>query len=188
MEIGYIRVSTIEQNTARQLDGMKLDKIYTDKCSGKDKNRPQLNIMLEHLRDGDTVHVHDISRMARNVGDLLELVESLRNRGVTLKFHKENMTFTPDKNDPMQELMLTMLGGIYQFERSMMLERQREGIAIAKKEGKYKGRPQSVDREKIAKLLQEGVSIRKTAAQLNISPSTVQTVKKEIAEAQSEPA
>lgn len=177
--IGYIRVSTVDQNTARQLEGLTLDKVYTDKCSGKDKNRPQLTIMLEHVRAGDTVHVHDISRMARNVGDLLELVESLKAKGVTLKFYKENMTFTADANDAMQDLMLTMLGGIYQFERSMMLERQREGIAIAKKEGKYKGRPQSIDRERVSQLLDEGVSIRKIATQLNISPSTVQAVKKE---------
>ncbi|CAI3962334.1 recombinase family protein [Alteromonas macleodii] len=180
MEIGYIRVSTVEQNTARQLDGLALDKVYTDKCSGKDTDRPQLKVMLEHLREGDTVHVHDISRMARNVGNLLDLVESLRNRGVTLKFHKENMTFTPDKNDPMQELMLTMLGGIYQFERSMILERQREGIAIAKAEGKYKGRPKSIDRERVKQMLEDGISIRKIAAQLSISPSTVQAVKKEM--------
>ena len=180
MEIGYIRVSTVEQNTARQLDGLALDKVYTDKCSGKDTDRPQLKVMLEHLREGDTVHVHDISRMARNVGNLLDLVESLRNRGVTLKDHKENMTFTPDKNDPMQELMLTMLGGIYQFERSMILERQREGIAIAKAEGKYKGRPKSIDRERVKQMLEDGISIRKIAAQLNISPSTVQAVKKEM--------
>ena len=180
MEIGYIRVSTVEQNTARQLDGLALDKVYTDKCSGKDTDRPQLKVMLEHLREGDTVHVHDISRMARNVGNLLDLVESLRNRGVTLKFHKENMTFTPDKNDPMQELMLTMLGGLYQFERSMILERQREGIAIAKAEGKYKGRPKSIDRERVKQMLEDGISIRKIAAQLNISPSTVQAVKKEM--------
>ncbi len=180
MEIGYIRVSTVEQNTARQLDGLELDKVYTDKCSGKDTDRPQLKVMLEHLREGDTVHVHDISRMARNVGNLLDLVESLRNRGVTLKFHKENMTFTPDKNDPMQELMLTMLGGIYQFERSMILERQREGIAIAKAEGKYKGRPKSIDRKRVKQMLDDGTSIRKIAAQLNISPSSVQAVKKEM--------
>lgn len=180
MEIGYIRVSTVEQNTARQLDGLALDKVYTDKCSGKDTDRPELKVMLEHLREGDTVHVHDISRMARNVGNLLDLVESLRNRGVTLKFHKENMTFTPDKNDPMQELMLTMLGGIYQFERSMILERQREGIAIAKAEGKYKGRPKSIDRQRVKQMLDDGTSIRKIAAQLNISPSTVQAVKKEM--------
>ena len=180
MEIGYIRVSTVEQNTARQLDGLELDKVYTDKCSGKDTDRPELKVMLEHLREGDTVHVHDISRMARNVGNLLDLVESLRNRGVTLKFHKENMTFTPDKNDPMQELMLTMLGGIYQFERSMILERQREGIAIAKAEGKYKGRPKSIDRKRVKQMLDDGTSIRKIAAQLNISPSSVQAVKKEM--------
>lgn len=180
MEIGYIRVSTLDQNTARQLDGMTLEQTYTDKCSGKDKNRPELQSMLKALRPGDIVHVHDISRMARNTADLLELVDTITGKGVTLRFHKENFTFTPDKADAMQNLMLTMLGGIYQFERAMLLERQREGIEIAKRQGKYKGRPQSVDRERIAALLSEGVSIRKIARQLSISPSTVQTVKKEL--------
>lgn len=181
MNIGYIRVSTLDQNTARQLDGITLDETYTDKCSGKDKNRPELRNLLKAIHAGDTIHVHDISRMARNTADLLELVETITGKGATVRFHKENLTFTPDKSDAMQELMLTMLGGIYQFERSMILERQREGIEIAKQQGKYKGRPKSVDRERIAKLLSEGVSIRKVASQLNISPSTVQAVKGEIA-------
>ena len=173
--IGYIRVSTVDQNTARQLEGLTLDKVYTDKCSGKDKNRPQLTIMLEHLRAGDTVHVHDISRMARNVGDLLELVESLKAKGVTLKFYKENMTFTADANDAMQDLMLTMLGGIYQFERSMMLERQREGIAKAKAEGKYKGRKPTAKAKatEVLAMHAEGVGATEIAKRLSIGRASV---------------
>lgn len=179
MEIGYIRVSTVEQSTARQLEGVVLDREYTDKCSGKDTNRPQLTIMLQNLRSGDTVHVHDISRMARNIGDLLDLVKTITKQGVTIRFHKEGLTFTANDNDPMQKLMLTMLGAVYEFEKDMMLERQREGIAIAKAAGKYKGRKPSVDRKKVLELLEAKMSIRKVAAQLGIASSTVQLIKKE---------
>ena len=179
MDIGYIRVSTVEQNTARQLEGVKLDRTYEDKCSGKDTNRPELNSMLKNLRSGDTVHVHDISRMARNIADLLDLVKSITAQGVTIRFHKESLEFTSNQNDPMQKLMLTMLGAVYEFEKDMMLERQREGIAIAKAAGKYKGRKPSVDREKVIELLKGGMSIRKVAAQVGIANSTVQLIKKE---------
>ena len=179
MDIGYIRVSTVEQNTARQLEGVKLDRTYEDKCSGKDTNRPELNNMLKNLRSGDTVHVHDISRMARNIADLLDLVKSITAQGVTIRFHKESLEFTSNQNDPMQKLMLTMLGAVYEFEKDMMLERQREGIAIAKAAGKYKGRKPSVDREKVIELLKGGMSIRKVAAQVGVANSTVQLIKKE---------
>lgn len=179
MNIGYIRVSTVEQNTARQLEGVELDRTYEDKCSGKDTNRPELNNMLKNLRSGDTLHVHDISRMARNIADLLDLVKSITAQGVTIRFHKEALTFTSNQNDPMQKLMLTMLGAVYEFEKDMMLERQREGIAIAKAAGKYKGRKPSVDREKVIELLKGGMSIRKVAAQVGVANSTVQLIKKE---------
>lgn len=174
--IGYVRVSTVDQNTERQLDGITLDKVFTDKCSGKDTNRPQLKALLEYVREGDEVHVHDISRMARNVADLIELIKQMNTQGVTVRFHKEGLTFTGEQN-AMQELMLGVLGSVYQFERSMMLERQREGIQKAKEKGVYKGRPQQIDREKVLELLAGGLSIRKTAAQLGISVSTVQRVK-----------
>lgn len=179
MDIGYIRVSTVEQKTARQLEGVELDRTYEDKCSGKDTNRPELNNMLKNLRSGDTVHVHDISRMARNIADLLDLVKSITAQGVTIRFHKESLEFTSNQNDPMQKLMLTMLGAVYEFEKDMMLERQREGIAIAKAAGKYKGRKPSVDREKVIELLKGGMSIRKVAAQVGVANSTVQLIKKE---------
>lgn len=177
--IGYVRVSTVDQNTERQLDGIRLDKVFTDKCSGKDTNRPQLKALLEYVREGDEVHVHDISRMARNVADLIELIKQMNTQGVTVRFHKEGLTFTGEQN-AMQELMLGVLGSVYQFERSMLLERQREGIQKAKEAGKYKGRPQEIDREKVLELLAGGLSIRQTASTLGISVSTVQRTKKNI--------
>jgi DNA invertase Pin-like site-specific DNA recombinase len=138
-QIGYIRVSTLDQNTERQLLNIELDKTFTDKCSGKDTNRPALSQMIEFVREGDTINCHDISRMARSTEDLLRLVKNFTTKGITLKFYKENLIFD-GSNNPIQQLMLTMLGGIYQFERAMILERQREGIAIAKTKGKYKGK------------------------------------------------
>lgn len=183
-KIGYIRVSTVEQNLDRQLDGLELDKVFEDKVSGSTKDREGLTSMLNHIREGDTVYVHDISRMARNTQNLLELVETITNKGVTLKFLKESLTFTGDKANPMNELMLSMLGAVYQFERSMILERQREGIAKAKEKGKFKGRQPSIDSEKVKMLLNEGLSLAKTAAAAGVSVSTVQRVKREMKAAQ----
>ncbi|WP_394176563.1 recombinase family protein [Thalassotalea litorea] len=179
-QVAYIRVSTVEQNTERQLAALDLDsmKVFTDKCSGKDRDRPELNKMLDYVREGDTIHVHDISRLARSVNDLLTMVKDLTSQGVTLKFYNESLTFTPNRSDPMQELQLTMLGAVFQFERSMMLERQREGIAQAKAAGKYKGRRKSKDinREAVLESLKSGLSIRKTAAEHGIAASTVQRI------------
>lgn len=174
--IGYIRVSTVDQNIERQLDGLALDKTFTDKLSGKDTNRPALSQMLEHIRSGDTVLVHDISRMARNLQDLIKLVKQITAKGVALRFMKESLTFNGESN-PMQDLMLSMLGAVYQFERSMMLERQREGIQKAKEAGKYAGRKASVDKQKIISYLEEGHSMRQTAKLLGVSLSTVTRTK-----------
>tara|TARA_R110002050_G_scaffold57423_2_gene128844 strand:+ start:6306 stop:6854 length:549 start_codon:yes stop_codon:yes gene_type:complete len=176
VKLAYIRVSTVDQNTERQLDGFKFEKIFEDKCSGKDTNRPQLQALLDYVREGDEVHVHDISRMARNLEDLIILVKKLNSQGISVHFHKEHLIFTGEQN-PMQDLMLNIMGAVYQFERSMLLERQREGIQKAKEAGKYKGRPQEINRDKVAELLSGGLSIRKTAAQLGVSVSTVQRVK-----------
>lgn len=172
-QVGYIRVSTIDQNTDRQLLNVPLDKTFTDKCSGKDVNRPALIELIEYAREGDTVHVHDISRMARNTEDLLRLVKEFTDKGIHLNFHKESLVFTGE-NSPMQQLMLTMLGGIYQFERAMILERQREGIAVAKQNGKYKGRP--VDgalHQRIIVLAEQGNNKMQITAQLGCSRTTV---------------
>jgi DNA invertase Pin-like site-specific DNA recombinase len=171
--VGYMRVSTVDQNTARQLDGVRLDKVFTDKCSGKDVDRPQLQAMLEYVREGDTVHVHSIDRLARSLEDLLRLVRGFNDNGIGVHFHKENLRFTGDAN-PMQELMLSLLGSVAQFERSMILERQREGIAKAKQEGVYKGRAKKVDDQMIRNAIADGLSYRAAAASLNVSLSTVQ--------------
>lgn len=141
MIFNYIRVSTVKQNTDRQLLNITCDREYLEKISGKDRNRPQLEAMLGNIRKGDLVNVHELSRLARNTKDLLEIVDQVVKAGASIHFHKENLIFDGKrKNDPFQSLMLTMLGAISTFERDLMLERQREGIAIAKEKGKYKGR------------------------------------------------
>ncbi|WP_159818133.1 recombinase family protein [Colwellia sp. 20A7] len=171
--IGYIRVSTADQNTERQLLNVELDNSFTDKCSGKDTNRPALKQLIEYAREGDIIHCHDISRMARNTEDLLRLVKQFIEQGISLKFHKEHLEFTGEGN-PMQQLMLTMLGGIYQFERAMILERQREGIAIAKQKGKYKGKPVDVAlHEKIRLKYAEGLNKMQIAKSIGCARATV---------------
>jgi len=137
--IGYIRVSSVDQNTIRQLDGVQLDKTFTDKASGKDTNRPQLKAALDYLRDGDVLVVHSMDRLARNITDLLHTVEALNDRGVVIEFAKEGLNFTGD-DSAMSKLMLTIMGGVAEFERAMIRERQMEGIAKAKQAGKYRGR------------------------------------------------
>ena len=138
MKLAYIRVSTVEQNEARQLEAMQkygIEKYFTEKVSAKDTNRPKLQELLEFAREGDTIYIHDFSRLARSTKDLLEIVETLTAKGVHLVSNKENI----DTSTPTGKLMLTMIGAIAEFERQNMLDRQREGIAIAKKNGKYKG-------------------------------------------------
>ena len=175
--IGYIRVSTVDQNTELQLLNIELVKTFTDKCSGKDTNRPELKQLISYARLGDVIHVHDISRMARNTEDLLRLVKEFTEQGISLEFHKEHLEFN-GQNNPTQQLMLTMLGGIYQFERSMILERQREGIAIAKAKakakGKYCGKPiNEVIHGKIRELFSQGVNKSQIAKQLGCTRPTV---------------
>lgn len=178
-EVAYKRVSTADQNTARQLEGMAFDKVFEDKVSGKNTNRPQLLLMLEYVRDGDVVHVHSLDRLGRNTADLLQLVEQLKSKGVTVHFHKEGMIFSTDINNPMHQLMFTMLSGFAQFERELIKERQREGIAIARAENKYQGRKKSINdagiREAMAK---PDASYRKVAKELGVSLSTVQRAMK----------
>lgn len=172
-QIGYIRVSSVDQNTARQLIDIKLDKTFVDKCSGKDTNRPALKLLIEYAREGDVIHCHDISRMARNTENLLQLVKMFIGQRVSLKFHKEHLEFTGE-NNPMQELMLTLLGGIYQFERAMILERQREGIAIAKANGKYKGKGINKElHERIRLMYSEGMNKMQIAKTLGCARATV---------------
>ena len=143
-EVAYIRVSTIEQNTESQrviLSKIKIDKVFEEKISGKNAKRPELQAMLDYVREGDTVYVKDLSRLARNTKDLLNIVEYLTDKGVALKSIKENI----DTSTNFGKLMITFLAAIYEFERANLLERQRDGIAVAKMQGKYKGRKQVVE-------------------------------------------
>ena len=139
MQIAYIRVSTIEQNEQWQIEAMKhynIEKWFIEKVSAKDTNRPKLQEMLDFVREGDTLHIHDFSRLARSTKDLLEIVELLNTKGVTLVSNKENI----DTSTATGKLLLTVVAAIAEFERTNLLERQREGIAIAKRNGVYKGR------------------------------------------------
>ena len=178
-KIGYIRVSTVDQNTDRQLADIELDKVFEEKVSAKTANRPELQQMLGHIREGDEIYIHDISRLARNIEDLHRLVNEIIEKGCSVHFVKENLHFSGDRTDPTQQLLLSMLGAVYQFERSIMLERQREGIAVAKAAGKFKGRPKSIDNHEIRRILAEGNSISKTANLLGVSMSSVQRAKRE---------
>jgi DNA invertase Pin-like site-specific DNA recombinase len=139
MKLGYIRVSTVDQNEGRQkvlMEEKNIEKLFIDKCSGKNTNRPKLKELMEYAREGDIIHVESFSRLARSTKDLLELVEYWRSKGVSLVSFKEHL----DSTTPTGKLMLTMVGAIDEFERECLLERQREGIALAKAAGKYKGR------------------------------------------------
>jgi DNA invertase Pin-like site-specific DNA recombinase len=148
--IGYVRVSSTDQTTARQLEGVKLDRVFEDKVSGANQNRAQLQACLSYLRDGDTLHVHSIDRLARNLADLQTLVSSLTAKGVEVRFHKEALTFSANTNDPMQTLLFHVMGAFAQFERSLIRERQREGIAAAKAAGKPLGRRAAMTQAQIA--------------------------------------
>lgn len=150
-KIGYVRVSSVDQNEARQLDGLELDKVFLDKASGKDVYRPQLQAMLAHVREGDHVYVHSMDRLSRSLPDLERVVTALSGKGIVVTFVKEALTFQrPGPGEDAHKaaysiLMLQMLGAVGQFERALMRERQREGIAIAKAKGVYKGRKPSLD-------------------------------------------
>lgn len=166
MIFNYVRVSTIQQKTERQLLDISCDREYLDKLSGKDKNRPQLQAMLDNLRAGDIVNIHELSRLGRNTKDLLNLVDQIISIGAIVHFHKENLIFDGSKKtDPFQQLMLGMLSAISQFERDLMLERQREGIAIAQAKGKYKGRKSNFSYDTIAKI-KEQFTMSKNKAEL----------------------
>lgn len=149
--IGYVRVSTLDQNAERQLEGVQLDRLFTDHASGKDTDRPQLKALLAYARDGDTIVVHSMDRLARNVDDLRRMVQEQTRRGIRVQFIKENLLFTGE-DSPMANLMLTVLGAVGQFERELIRERQREGIALAKQRGVYRGRRRALSPERIAEL------------------------------------
>lgn len=161
--VGYIRVSSIDQNIDRQLDGLQIDRIFTDKASGKDIQRPQLSEMISYVRCGDTVFVHSMDRLARNLDDLRKLVKILTDKGVQVEFVKEQLTFTSEES-PMPKLLLSVMGAVAEFERSLIRERQREGIALAKSKGAYKGRKKILDKTKSDELRQRVVNGERKAA------------------------
>lgn len=173
--VGYVRVSTADQNTDRQLDGFQLDKVFTDHASGKDTNRPALTECLGYVRQGDELVVHSMDRLARSLVDLRQTVDHLTEKGVRVRFAKENLTFG-DTSDPCAVLMLSVMGAVAEFERSLLLERQREGIAIAKKKGVYKGRVPSLTDEQAKALdlrMAEGESASALAEEYGVSRATV---------------
>lgn len=177
--VGYQRVSTIDQNTDRQLDGIELDRVFTDKASGKDTQRPQLAACLDYVREGDILVVHSMDRLARNLEDLRRIVRELTDEGVRVEFVKESLAFAGE-DSPMNTLLLSMLGAVAEFERSMILERQREGIALAKAAGKYKGRKASLTADQARRLrerLAGGESVTGLAHEFGVSRQTVYNYK-----------
>ena len=175
--VGYKRVSTIDQNTARQLDGLNLDRIFEDKASGKDTQRPQLQAALSYCREADTLVVHSMDRLARSLVDLRRIVGDLTSRAVTVEFVKENLRFTGE-DSPISILLLSLLGAVAEFERALILERQREGIAIAKAAGKYKGRRPVLNGERLRQLRERvaaGGKKTQIAKEFRISRETLYT-------------
>lgn len=152
MRVAYIRVSSEGQNTDRQLSEVQVDRAFTEKVSAKSLSRPALQEMLGYIRDGDEVHVHSLDRLARNLQDLLKITEQITGKGASLHFHKENLSFKGQSADPMAKLLLGVLGSFAEFERSLILDRQREGIAQAKAKGLYKGSKPKLTKEQVAEL------------------------------------
>ena len=152
-KVGYVRVSSVEQNTGRQLDGIEVDRIFVDRASGKNTDRPKFQEMLNYVREGDRVIVHSMDRFARSLKDLVTEVDKLVKRGISIQFVKENITFTA-QSTPMDNLMLQLMGAFAQFEREIILERQKEGIKLASAQGKYKGRVHKLNPEQAASLQQ----------------------------------
>ena len=187
---GYIRVSSVDQNTDRQLSakelvGVELQEVFTDKVSAKDIKRPALQECLKHLRKGDTLHVHSIDRLARNLFDLQKIVSSLTKKGVTVQFHKENLVFNgkgQGTNGALQKLQLQMMGAFAEFERSLIRERQREGIAAARAKGKHLGRRAILTTQQKAEIVKKkaaGSNPTALAKEYGVSRATVYNVIKE---------
>ena len=179
MLVGYVRVSSLDQNPERQLEelkAMQVEKIFMDKLSGKNVERPELQNMLNFVREGDTLVVHSLHRLARNLSDLLTMVQDLTGRGVSVRFLNERLDFDAGKEaSPVAKLMLSMVGAFAEFERSMIKRRQAEGIALAKERGVYKGRQRSVTDEQIQEvrsMIDMGVPLSKAVKKVGISRTT----------------
>jgi len=182
MIFNYLRVSTIDQNTERQLLNVYCDREYIDKASGKDMERKNFKLMMDNLREGDLVNVHSLDRVGRNTADILELVKQIKAMGCSIKFHKENLTFDGTKSDLYSDLMLTILAAFSQFERNIILERQREGIAVAKAKGVYKGRKAKLSSEQIKLMKADfdaGIAKTKIAEKYGVTRAYVYQLVKE---------
>jgi DNA invertase Pin-like site-specific DNA recombinase len=155
--VGYVRVSSDDQHPDRQLDGVALDRVFTDHASGRDTARPALAAVLTYVRAGDTLVVHSMDRLARNLEDLRRLVRDLTGRGVAVEFLHEPLTFTGD-DSPMATLLLSVMGAFAEFERALIRERQREGIALAKRRGVYRGRQPSLTSAQVVDLRQRAAA------------------------------
>jgi DNA invertase Pin-like site-specific DNA recombinase len=173
--VGYIRVSSVDQNTERQLDELRLDKVFTDRASGKDTKRPELAAALDFIREGDTLLVHSMDRLARNVDDLRAIVRELTERGVKVQFVREALTFTGE-DSPLSNLLLSVLGAVAQFERELIRERQREGVELAKRRGAYKGRARkftAAQAQELGRRLAAGESPARLAREYKVSKHTI---------------
>jgi DNA invertase Pin-like site-specific DNA recombinase len=173
--IGYIRVSSFDQNPERQLEHVEVARVFADTASGKDAHRPQLEALLGFVRQGDTVVVHSMDRLARNLDDLRRVVQGLTKRGVRIEFLKEHLVFTGE-DSPMANLMLSVMGAFAEFERALIRERQREGIALAKRRGAYRGRKRSLNHEQVAEVrrrIEAGEAKAKIAREIGISRETL---------------
>lgn len=174
MIVGYMRVSSVDQNLDRQLDGVELDRVYEEKVSGKDRERPQLRECMSFLREGDTLLVHSMDRLSRNLKDLLNIVSELVGKNVTVKFKTENLEFA-GKDNPMGYLMLSVFGAVNQFEIANLKIRQREGIAKAKARGQQFGR-KSLSKKKVTEInnrLQQGQKVSEISVAMNVGQSTI---------------
>lgn len=176
IRVGYVRVSTQEQSLSRQLAGVQIDKCFEDKQSGKDRERPGLTQMIEFVREGDTVVVHSLDRLARNLVDLKEIVNDITKKGVTVEFVKERLIFSKDDDNPFSVLLMSVLGSFAEFERALIKQRQLEGIIIAKNNGAFKGRkkalsPTSID--ELRKRVRNGEVKAKVARDYDISRVTL---------------
>ena len=174
-KIGYVRVSSIDQNPERQLENIPLDRVFTDKASGRDIQRPQLEALMAFAREGDVVVVHSMDRLARNLEDLRQIVKILTGRGVRVEFIKESLAFTGD-DSPMANLLLNVMGSFAEFERSLIRERQKEGIVLAKQRGVYRGRKPALSNDQIVELkglVRTGIPKTRVAKDFGITRETV---------------
>ena len=183
-QVGYKRVSTAAQNDARQLDGVTLDKTFEEAVSAKTAHlRPKLRECMDYCRAGDTLHVHSIDRLARNMRDLLDIVSELRDKGVTIQFHSESLTFKAGSEDAMAELMLQMLGAFAQFERTLINSRRKEGLAAAAKRGRLPGRKSrftSAQIKEIQARYAAGISVIDLAEEHGVSRQSIYAVLKKV--------